>query len=61
MERRLSRLATRYRADARAITEASWSIQWAVQYPGLDPDAAARAARIRATHAVDDAGLTAAA
>jgi hypothetical protein len=57
MERRLARLATVYAVDARAVTEASWSIQWALQYPGLDPDMAAWAARIWANHDIDDAGL----
>ena len=57
MEGRLGRLETLWQVDARAVSEASWSIQWAIQYPMLDHDTAAWAARIRADHALDDAAL----
>jgi hypothetical protein len=57
MERRLNRLETLWQADATAIAEASWSIQWAIEYPWLDHDKAAWAARIRTTHGLDDDGL----
>ena len=57
MERRLGSLAAVWQADAHAITEASWSIQWAIEYPYLDHDKAAWAARIRTTHGLDDDGL----
>jgi hypothetical protein len=57
MERRLGRLETLWQADATAIAEASWSMQWAIEYPWLDRDKAAWAARIRTTHGLDDDGL----
>jgi hypothetical protein len=57
MERRLSKLETLWQPNATAITEASWSIQWAIEYPDLNNDKAAWAARIRTAHGLDDEGL----
>ena len=57
MERRLGRLETLWQASPQAVQEASWDIQWAIQYPGIeDPDV--RAERIRGAHGLDDAGIT---
>ena len=51
--RRLSRLDARYRrARQQPIEEASWSIQWALQFPGRDTDTVGWAARIRLNHAL---------
>jgi hypothetical protein len=55
MERRLGRLETLWRADPKAISEASYTIEWALRWPQWE-DPAVRAARIRETHALDDAG-----
>ncbi len=57
MERRLGRLETLWQGDPRATSEASWSIQYALQYPELDRDKAAWATRIRTAHELDDDGL----
>jgi hypothetical protein len=57
MEKRLGRLEMLWEADTKAITEASWSIQYAIQYPDLDHDKAAWAARIRTSHGLDDDAL----
>jgi hypothetical protein len=57
MERRLGRLEVLYQADPRAIEEASYSIEWALKFPGL-ADPGERAAAIRETHNLDDAGLS---
>jgi len=56
MERRLGRLETLWQASSQAVQEASWDIQWAIQYPHYE-DPVVRAAAIRETHGLDDAGL----
>ena len=57
MERRLGRLETLWQASSQAVQEASWDIQWAVQYPHLE-NPEVRAAAIRKTHGLDDIGIT---
>jgi hypothetical protein len=64
MERRLGRLETLYQADSQAISECSYSIEWAMKWPRMglrdeepDRDPAAVSERIRKQHALDDAGV----
>jgi hypothetical protein len=56
MEKRLSALETVWQASPQAVEQASWDIQWAIQFPRYD-DPTVRAARIRAARGLDDAGL----
>ena len=56
MEKRLTSLEVLSQASPQAIEHASWDIQWGLQYPSLE-DPAVRAACIRDTHALDDAGV----
>jgi hypothetical protein len=64
MERRLGRLEALWQADPRTISEASYSIEWAVKWPRMglrheepDRDPVAVADRIRETHRMDDGGM----
>jgi len=56
VEKRLDRLETVWQADRQAISEASWDLQWGVQYPRYG-DAAERYRSIVAAHDLDAAGM----
>jgi hypothetical protein len=64
VEKRLGRLEVLYQANPQAISEASYSIEWALKWPrmGLRDDEPARdpatcAAGITTLHGLDDAGV----
>jgi len=57
MERRLKGLETAWQTPPKAIDEASWDLQWGVQYPHYR-DPAERYRHIVAAHGLDDAGMT---
>ena len=56
MERRLGRLEMVWQADRQAISECSYSIEWALKWPSPDP--AERAARIVGAHDLDADDMT---
>jgi hypothetical protein len=65
MERRLSTLETLWQADPQTVSQASYSIEWAVKWPRMglrdeepNRDPAAIAERIRETYGLDDVGIT---
>jgi hypothetical protein len=57
MEKRVGRLKTLWQASPEAIEQASYSIAWALKFPGM-ADPSERAAGIRETHDLDDAGIS---
>lgn len=64
MDRRLSKLEVVYQADAQAVSECSYSIEWALKWPRMGlreseptPDPVKRAANIAGSHGLDDAGV----
>jgi hypothetical protein len=56
MDARVRRLEVLYGPPAKAIEQASWSLQWALQFPRLS-EPSARYQSIAATHGLDEEDL----
>lgn len=54
---RVGKLEIIWSGGAQAIREASWSIQWALEFPTMERDKAAWVSRIREGHGLDEVGI----